>query len=55
MTKVACSCAIQNGSKLCHSNSLTFDAKKAKETVRLWLSGNKITETKAFLKLEKFV
>ena len=46
------SCAIQNGNKLCHSNFVTFDAKKAKETLWTRLSGNTITETKIFDRLE---
>ena len=41
------SCAIQNGSKLCHSNSVSFDAKKAKETL-----GIKFRENTFFCKRE---
>ena len=38
------SCAIQNGSKLRHSNLVSSDAKKAKATPRTRLSGNTITQ-----------
>ena len=37
----------------CHSNSATSDTKKAKETLTARLSGNTVTETKTFVKLEK--
>ena len=42
-------------SKLNHSNSVTFDAKKAKETLMMRLSGNTttITEAKKLIRLEK--
>ena len=48
-------CAIQTENKLCHSNSVTFDAKKAKETLMMRLSGSTITttETTTFARLEK--
>ena len=36
------SCAAQNGKKLLHNNSATFDAKKTKEILRTRLSGNTI-------------
>ena len=41
-------------SKLNHSNSVTFDAKKAKETLMMRLSGNTatITEAKRLIRLE---
>ena len=47
---------------MCHSKweqkSFTVivisDAKKVKETLMTWLGGNTITETKAFVRLEKF-
>ena len=42
--------AIQNGNKLRHSSSLTFDAKK---TLMTRLSGNTITKAKTFVRLEK--
>ena len=48
-------CAIQIGNKLHHSNSVTFDDKKAKETLMARLSRNTITisETKTLIRLEK--
>ena len=46
--------AVQNGNKFRHSNFITFDAKKAKETLMTRLSGITITETKTFVRLEKF-
>ena len=45
--------AVQNGDKFRHNNSVTFDAKKAKETLMTRLGGITITETKTFVRLEK--
>ena len=41
-------CAIQNANKLRHSNSVTFDAKKAKETQRGWVE-TQLLKQKHFL------
>ena len=42
------------GNKFCHSNSVTFGAKKNKRNLMTRLSGITITETKTFVRLEKF-
>ena len=42
------------GTKIFHSISFIFDAKKNKETLMTWLGGNTITETKTFVRMEKF-
>ena len=47
-------CVIQNRNKFHHSNSVTFDTKKAKETLMARLNGITITETKTFVRLEEF-
>ena len=46
-------CAIQNRSKLCHTNFATFDAKKSKETLRKRLSGNTTTLNENLARWEK--
>ena len=42
------------GTNFRHSNSITFDGKKAKETLMMCLSGNTTTETKTCVRLETF-
>ena len=46
-------CAIQTENKFCHSNSVTFDVNKTKETLMTRLTGNTITitETKTFVRV----
>ena len=49
IAKVTCHMCHSMGANFCHSNSVTFDAKKVKETLMTWLNWNTITEKKKFV------
>ena len=46
--------AFKMGANFHQSNSVTFDAKKTKETLMMCLSRNTIIKAKTFVRFEKF-